>query len=335
MDSPRRSLPSAALLVGPLIFICAISCFSVLMFGSLVDYQHSPLRSNLSSRNNRDLAAAAFALSAPILMEIIIKTANAFSADRKSRKVAEHMRKPLLSSTELFLLISAILSCHITAFLPSDTPNMMNIFHCARRCRSILTAGAINLSFCRHDAKFWSVRSSTAILLLNISSNIVASLHDNISPLYGNKAIKMMSGAAYFIAALIFIVNTFRWFISISPLLLRTIRNGCRLRDKNICADRDSSHDGYYFYPSLYIVATSASYLILTMIFWVYPDWDPRSFDSVFFHNLVITLYLFLIIIISDRVMKHEIIQGLVSELDTFIWMIIAHLHDHDHITLI
>ena len=318
MKSPKRFFPSATLAVIPLIFLGSICCFFALMFGPLVDYRDSPLRLNLSSRNNRDLAAAAFALSIPILMEIIIKTASAFSANRRSRKVEEHMREALLSPAELFLLISAILSCHVTAFLPSETPNLMNIFYCAKRCRTSLMGGGIVISFCRYDAKFWSVRTSTVILFLNISSNIAASLHDNISHLHGNDAIKMMSTVAFYVAMFVFYANTLRWFISITPTLIQMMKICSRPEVNTISGTRDASHAGYYFYPYVYVVATSVTYLVILIVIKIYPELGLHDSNGIAFHNLAITVYLFLIIYISDRVMKYEIIQGLVSQLDTF-----------------
>ena len=243
------------------------------------------------------------------------------------------MREALLSPAELFLLIFAILSCHVTAFLPSDTPNLMNIFYCAKRCRTSLMGGGIVISFCRYDAKFWSVRTSTAVLFLNISSNIVASMHDNISRLHENEEIKVISSVAFYLAMFIFYANTMKWFLSITPTVLRIIKIGCGLEVNTISGTRDTPHTGYYFYPYVYIVATSVTYLILLIVIKIYPELGLHDSNGIAFHNLAITVYLFLIIYIADRTMKYEIIQGLVSQFHAFISTIISYLYDR--ITLI
>ena len=311
---------------GLLILLGGICCFCPLLFGPLIDYEDSPISQSLSSRSNRDLAAAALALSTPILIEIALKTVGSFSSDRKSTKVEKHMREALLSSTELFLLVLGILSCHVTAFLPSDTPNLVNIFYCAKRCRSVLATCAISISCCRYDAKFWSIRTTIATVLAVVSSCAVASMHDNLPALHDIKAIQVICTLIYYLGVSIFYVNSYRWFLTITPILLKMINLDGRSQIDGVTGATDSAMSGYHLYPLLYVVTnflTSAFVMIMNNAF---PRWDTNGSKSMSYHNLLATVYLFLVLYISDKMMKYEIIQGLVSTFSNFIYVTISHV---------
>ena len=313
MACSMKPLPTADVTAGLLILLSGISCFSPLLFGSLIDYRDSPIRQNLASQSNRDLAAAAVALSAPIFIEIALKILGSFSSDQKSAKVEKHMREALLSLTELFLLVLGILSCQVTAFLPSDTPNLVNIFFCAKRCRSVLTGCAITTSFCRYDTKFWSVRSTIATVLTIVFSNSVASMHDNLPVLHGIKEIKITSTVIFYIGLSISYVNAFRWFLSIAPILLRKIKFECRSQLDGVSGEKDALSTGYHLYPLIYVFSTLLMSAVVIIMNKTSPHWDTIGLNSIFYHNLLVTVYLFLVIYISDKMMEYEIIQGLVS----------------------
>ena len=316
-------LPTADVTGGLLILLGGISCFGPLLSGSLIDYGDSSIRQNLGSQSNRDLAAAAVALSAPIFIEIALKAAGTFSVNRKSAKVEKHMGKALLSSMELFLLMLAILSCQVTAFLPSDTPNLMNIFYCARRCRSVLTTCAITVSCCRYDAKYWSVWTTIGTVLTVAFSSAVASMHDNLPVLHEIKEIKIINSVIFCIGLSTFYVNAFRWFHSIAPILLRKIKLDCRSQLDGVSGEKDAVSTGHHLYPLLYVVGTSLTSAFLAIMNIAFPHWNTVGPNSIFYHNLLITVYLFLLIYISDKMMKYEIIQGLVSKFcDFFVVMI-------------
>lgn len=236
------------------------------------------------------------------------------------------MREALLCSTELFLMTSGILSCQITAFLPSDTPNLVNIFHCAKRCRSIMAAGAILLSCCRYNVKYWSVQTTITVALMTIFSNFVASMHDNLPELHENKPIKIISNVIFFCGVFIFYTNFFRWFISIIPTLCKMMQLGCGSRIGDVSRDSDASHTGHLLYPLLYFAATAATAMIILAASKIFPDWDSEGLDSIFYHNLLITTYLFLVIHISERMTKYGIIRGLVSEVCTRIAIRVLHV---------
>ena len=320
-----QPLATADVTAGLLVFLGGISCFCPLLFGPLIDYRDSPVRPNLTSRSNRDLAAAALGLSAPILIEIAWKTVGSSLSDRKSTKVEKHMKKALLSSTELFLLILGMLSCHVTAFLPSDTRNLLNIFYCAKRCRSVLATSAISISCCRYDAKFWSVRTTIATVLTVAASSFVASMHDNLPAVHEIKAIQIFSTVVFYIGVSIFYINSIRWFLSITPILFRMIFD-CRSHIDGVAGETDATTSGYHLHPLLYISATSLSYAIAIIMNNTFLRWDTNGLSSISYHNLLATAYFFLVIHISDKLMKYEIIQGLVSTFSNFIFDTISNM---------
>ena len=333
MVCSKKPLATIDVTVGLLILLGGIICFCPLLFGPLIYLEDSPRRPNLASRSNRDLAAGAVALSAPILVEITLKTVGSFSSDRKSTKVEKHMREALLSSTELFLLILGILSCHVTAFLPSDTPNLVNIFICGKRCRAVLACGTIATSCCRYDAKFWSIRATIATVLTVTFSSAVASMHDNLPGLHEIKEIKIISATLFYIGYFIFSVNSIRWLLSIAPILFKKINCDCRSQIDGVSGETDAVTSGYHLYPLLYVVTTSLTSTIAVIMNGTFQKWEETDSNSISHHNLLITAYLFLVIYISNEMMKYEIIKGLVSAFSEFILDMISHVSCFHHDT--
>ena len=151
-------------------------------------------------------------------------------------------------------------------------------------------------------------------------------MHDNLPELHEIKAIKTICAVVFYIGYFIFYVNSFRWFLSITPILLKKMRLDCRSQVDGVAGETDTATSSYHLYPLLYVVATSLTSAITVIMNKTFPQWDAIGLNSISYHNLLTTAFPFLVIYISEKMTKYEIIQGLVSTYSNFILVPISHV---------
>lgn len=290
-----------------LCFIGGICCFIPLRLDSLTDYADSMRRETLTSSRSRDSAIAASALTLPIFLEIITEIITSVSA--KSEKVEMHVKQALLNTRERFVLACGILSISVTAFLPTDSPHLVNIYLCMNNCRLTFVGGAVIISLCRCDPNFWSQRKTYVALVLLVSSTVTGAFADNWS-CYGKSATWHDIAFMLFMLALaiLFYCNVL-WLFSMFPQLISGIRNYSR----NMQLEGMESLKKFPIFPFLYVLTVTLATIVLVVTRRTYPENERRNADALFYHNLGFNTYLLFIMYISERQTKFEVIQGLVS----------------------
>lgn len=296
-----------------LIFLGGALCLLPLTGNPSIDLSHSDLLNAVPSQRNRDSAVAAFALGLPILGEVIVEMITSISTEGKSEKVKIHLGGQLLNTRERFLMALGILTIPITAFLPEDTVDLVNIYLCLRKCRFIFVGGTIITSLCRYDVAFWTVKKSFSIVVCLVIGSVMGSFSENGS-LRGRRSTHELAGIAYgfFILALcILLYCNARWFLSVIPSLfskqaLKPWRDGVSQKDPQIT-------DAQLLLPLLYVFTTGLVSIIICVIFRVSPEIDAYNSDALFYHHLALIMYVIFLMYLSDRMMKYDVIRGLVS----------------------
>jgi hypothetical protein len=294
------------------ILICCsagVCCFTPLMLPLSENLGESLLKIALRSHQNRDSAVAALALTAPIFMEITTEMILSFLRRNDAKKADIHTEHELLNWQERLLLVCGIITIPIAAFLPSDTTNIVYIYLCLRKCRSMLVAGAIIISLCRYDPKIWTVRITHLILLLVAAGTIVGSFSTTV-----NSASTI--GYGFFMAGIgAFFFCNVRWLSSVLPSLTKamTLSNpsntakGISVLEQSTCDITD------LLLQLAYILTISVISVALITAYYMFPGIGLYSPTAMFYNNLAFVFYLLFIMYISERKMKFKVVQGLVS----------------------
>ena len=291
-----------------------ICCFIPLYFDRQKDSLDSEeIRSHISSQGNRDLAIATVALSVPIFLGIAADKITGIFQEEKSHKVSTHIMKALLTASERSLLIWGALICTATAFLPPDMPHLVNYYSCACRCRSVYFNGALALSLYRLDEGCWSLRTSILTVILSILSNNLAAFIDITEVFAGVEGLRNFTTVLFFTAIALIFIGSLKWLLSISKKFFRrhnNISGGC---NDDISRHRRGSGHSVVF-PLLYVAVTVFIIITLSLLRRLFPNGVSKTFLSSLSYSVITTLYPFLVNSISERMMKHEVIKGLVSD---------------------
>ena len=290
--------------------ICIIGglcCLIPLCFEPLREYDGPYTRVSLTSERYRDLAVAAIALTIPIFLEIITETIasvrSAFSLDKDEIKV----QQALINTPERFMLAGAVLTTSTIALMSDNSENYINTYICASKCRMTFVGGAIAASLCRFDSSYWSVRSTYFMLCLLISSSIMGSFADNM--IRANSTIDYVASALFLSAFAIFSYCNIMWLYSFGPTFYREVTS-------QALSDNSSRRScSALSYQHLYVVIVAVVSLVTIITRKIYPELESLNSSAVFHHNMGVNTYLILLLYISERMMKYEILQGLVSHL--------------------
>lgn len=286
-------------------------CFIPLFTDKLVSFKSSPISRAVLSEKGRDLSIASITLAVPICMGILTDVITSITIRDMSKKIRPHVGRELLTSLERLVMTVAILVVSLPAFLDGNTANFVNIWLCMRRCRLLLVAGSVQVSLCRYDENFFSVKTSCLSLILMSIGSIMGVCGVNIIRLSTIPAILYISGALILLGIVVFLRNCWKWLFFVTPKVLKWAvqRSTSDPITGNSIATECCKH---YIFPSILVASSATASIVLVFISSLYP---AIKFDShsIFYDNLANIFFNVFTMYISDRMMKFELIEGLVS----------------------
>lgn len=297
--------------------ICLIGCtlcFLPALMGQ-IETEDDMLVNALTSNKNRDLAVAVIALSVPVFTEIAADYCTNIFVGPKSKRIKMHVREALLKPSEHLLLTCSILSVPVMAFLPARMDHLVATYLCFTRFRILLVGGLVIISLSRFDKKIWTKEITLLCVCLATVSCVVGSFADNLELVnYGKFADAVM------IAGMgVFCLCSCRWFYISVPIVLRM---KSKIHDVNELINQNSPGvaEQHLVFPLLYIISANVSAIFLAATMRSLPT---LTFDAewFFFNNLAFVVYLIILLTISERMAKYEVLQGLVSGVYCFILM--------------
>ena len=288
--------------------ICIIGglcCLTPLCFKPLREYNGPYTITSLTSERYRDLAVAAISLTIPIFLEIITETIANVRSAFSLNKDEINVQQALINTIERFILAGAVLTTSTIALMSANSENYINTYICASKCRMTFVGGTIAISLCRFDSNYWSVRSTYVLLCLLVSSSIMGSFADNM--IRANSTIDYVASALFMCAFAIFSYCNIMWLYSFGPTLYREVTAQAR-SDSSSRRSRSTLS-----YQHLYVVIVATVSLAIMITRKIYPELESLNSSAVLHHNMGFNSYLILLLYISERMMKYEILQGLVS----------------------
>ena len=311
---------------------CFIGGFCCLLpLCSTRDSADDPLLLVLESVRFRDSSIFALCLTLPVILDLILQAVLAVFVVEKDVRVKVRMKEALLNFRELLVLYCGILTIPISSFFPPHTHILVNFYMCVRRGRTMFVFGAVVTSLCRYERDFWPLARTYCLLFLVFCGTLLGAYADTQNKLQSS-GLREVSVVFYAAAGAVFCYGNVRWLYFALPKLRK--RSAClRSQHSYDTLDSNDSRHSKLVYPLLYATFTTIFGVISVLIARSYPGTEKYSSDAIYWHNLLFLLYFMVVTYLSDKMVKYDVVQGLVSGL--FIPLITSLNHyQYSHINL-
>ena len=298
--------------VSQLIFcvISGVCCLLPLAISPKSDLEGSRLRTSLADQLHRESAVAVLTLIVPLLLDIITDLMSSFFTKARDAEVNEKSKQALFNNMEHLVFLCGAAVIPVTAFIPSSNDKWAYIYISCRLCQLVLTGGAIAISLCRYDEKYWPVRVTYLVLvLLFIASTIGAFTNNYLMENPPSNSVQALQSTSYFIfliAAVILIFCSLRWLWMAVPKMIRQ----CKILYPSN-KERPCSKECLVF-PVIYVTSSIIAPPALILMTNIYSGSLNYDGNALFFHNLTFVLYVLINTYGSMRMTKLEIVRGLV-----------------------
>ena len=316
-------------------FMAGILCLLPLHLQIPSNLELKPLRASLSlSPGFTYCCVSSIALLAPLFLDILFDLAvlagNASSSAQIKKQKSPHteaVKFTFLNIPERLMILVGMMIIPVVAFLPKNTDNLGLIYLCCDNCRQNLVGGAVLLSLSRYDKEYWSVRSTWLSLLFYctglVAGSFVANIYAGENP--PSEFILALDFLCYiFVLApcSLFLFNSFRWLIIAycgvnswkKPL---TCFSCVQLEPESPILDSNRSAD-HKFFPMVYTICGICTVTLLCVL--IGPSPRTENFDptNLLQRSSPYACFLVLISTMSMRMVKFEVVQGLVREHSAF-----------------
>ena len=298
-----------------LCLVGGISCLLPLCWTK--DTSQDPLLPILESVRFRDSSIFALCLTLPVVLDLILQAVLALIVVEKDGRVKVKMKEALLNYRELLVLYCGILTIPISCFFPSHTQLLVSFYVCVRRGRTMFVFGAVVTSLCRYERDFWPLTRTYFLLFLVFCGTLLGAFADALGT-HEPSTLRSTSVAFYAASGALFCYGNVRWLYFALPKLMR--RSAC-VKSQYSYETLDTQNDSRQsksVYPLLYATATTISGLFSVLIARSYPGSEKFSSDAIYWHNLLFLLYFMVVTYLSEKMVKQDVVQGLVSSLNLF-----------------
>lgn len=294
--------------------ICLIGgtgCLIPLAITPLIDYRSSQLHAALISERFKDSSIFTMTFALPVLFDIISEVFQSLLMTKPRNKAKMKVKDALLNTRERFVLFCGMVTIPIVSFMPVHTQNLANIYLCMKRCRSMLVFGSVVTSLCRYNKKLWTVKKSYCMLLLIFVATFSGSLADNTSLQSVIPVAHNFSLLLYLVVGCIFFFYNGKWLCSFAPTVLKWLfSKSIKDAEEPLEGHRDDRKNSIF--PLVYATVTTIISIASMAIARSYTGDRRYCEEDLFYQNLIIVLYLLVLMYISERMLKYEVVQGLV-----------------------
>ena len=313
-------------------FLCGVSSLLPIILQFPSNLEKSLLRSSLSTSHEfTNICVATIALVIPLSFDLFLDLLTisldaSRSAHRKkiNRAAKETPSFNFLNKAERFLILLGFITISLVGFLSKSTHNLALIYICCNKCQFILTGGAIAISLCRYDKEYWSVRT-TLISLFLFGFGLAGSPYiDNIYA--GEDPVSfptlVMDNFIYYLSVapcLLFLFNCFRWLIvayfkATSWRRILMCSSDVRLQSPDaLQTSHGTNAQDHTFFPMVYTFCSVAITVMILAIAASSARLDQYDTMNLLENTVPFLLFIILITTLSMRVVKFEVVQGLVS----------------------
>ena len=309
-----------------LCFLGGLACYLPLIVGVISNLEDTTLRRSLSSGYYfRDSSLASLTLAIPILIDILLDLTTSIT---KKRGMAHNCSTApcCLNNIEKFLLLGGIISVPMTAFLPYDVQDLGLIYFCSKKYQTVVVTGVVMISLCRNSPKFWSV-TNTIIFLVVLSTATSSSVFFRNNTLknphdLGNVKLELVCTAFQWAPILFLIFCNVRWLII--PSKFASGRKHSTSSD-GIITDKDRQYESHLYFTTVWVLTTIVGMVYLMVMTGIYFTDDKFDEEALLVNNLIFLSFELSITVFLMRIVKSDVVQGLVSCPQIFSYFFLFH----------
>ena len=309
--------------------LSGLSCLLPIALRLPSNLEKSPLRDSLSSSPQFTYTCvASIALVIPlyfdILLDFIYGSSHATSTRQKENLQKDSITFTFLNVPEKLLILMGMTILPLVALLPPDTQNLALIYVCCTKCQQNLMGGSILLSLSRYNKEFWSVKSTLLSLVVYSFGLIGSAFLNNIylaetPPPPSIVLIDNLAFVCIVIPCLVFVLNSGRWVI-IVYCRAHTWKNilMCTSKTQLLPEPQPTIHGSqtsdHTFYPMVYTLFGMTLVLMLCIIYGTSGRFENYTKNNLLQANIPFLVFIVAISTLSMRMVKSEVVQGLVSD---------------------
>ena len=297
------------------LMICILSgvcCLLPLVILPESNIESSVLRASLPARLHRDSAIAVLTLIIPLLLDIITDMLTSLFAKANDTEVRKNSEQVIFNNMEHLVFLCGTAIIPVTAFISEENNRWAYIYISCRQCQLVLTGGAITISLCRYNQEYWPVRMTYFVLVLLLIASTMGAFTNNYltkDPLsYAVKTLQTTSYCIFIVAAATFTFYSLRWLRMTIPKVINQCPFLCPYRDANVPRPKEC-----FLFSAIYVTTSIIAAPSLVLISDLYSGSLNYGVNALFFHNLAFIIYILINTYGSMRMMKYEIVKGLVS----------------------
>ena len=313
-------------------FSCGVTSLLPIILKFPSNLEKKPLRSALSmSPEFTYCCVATMALVIPLFFDLLLDLLTmaidaSRSVHKKKLKPAAKEMSPFnfLNINERFLLLLGFIMLPLVAFLPKNTDNLALIYICCNKCQLNWVGGTVAISLCRYDKEYWTVRS-TILSLVSFGIGLAGSPYiDNVyaaeDPVsLSTSLIDTMTSILSILPCLVFFFNSSRWFvvvylkaISWKSILMcsSNVPQPTAIESHSRIIGSESDHT---FFPMVYTCISTITWMLIFAICGTSSRIDQFNGINLVQSTVPFLVFIVLITTLSMRLVKYEVVQGLVS----------------------
>ena len=306
-------------------YISGLCCFLPLFLGIESNLEDRPVRESICSSLEFSYSCiASIALVIPLLIDILFDIRNSFDQSptavkkRLKSRSSGSERFYFLNISERILILLGVAILPTLVFVPKSTSNLALIYVCCCKCQQNWVGGTVAISLRRYDKEYFS-NSFAFFSLANFGFGLITSAFvDNIYTIKPvPQSIYLLDMIAYvscLLPCLLFICNSFRWILLVhcgaskwdNVLFFYTKFRPTRNPD-------ESSAPDHTFFPMVYTFCGTVVILLLVVLVSISPRIEDYTKSNLLLNNIPFLVFVLLVSILSMRMVKFEVVQGLVS----------------------
>ena len=309
-------------------FLCGLMCLLPVCLQMSSNIELKPLRHSLSdSQWFTYCCVASISLSVPLFLDIILDLVVMFvgvTSSVKIKKQKDAVGFTFLNIPERLLILIGMTVVPIVGFLPDTTVNLALIYLCCNNCRLTLVGGVMLLSLSRYDKDYWSVRTTWFSLLFYSTGLVSGSFISNIYAAESTptQAILILDSCTYFLTlvpSLLFIINSLRWliiaYLGMNPwqMLMNCLSDEQHLADLVVLKVKDARD--HKFFPMVYVIIGVIIVIFIAALLASAPRVENYDPISLALNSAPYVCFLIAVSTLSMRMVKFEVVQGLVSNI--------------------
>ena len=306
--------------------LAGLCCFMIIYVDTPSNLEKRPLRESLeTSVEFTYSSAASIALVIPLLIDLLLDVFTKLTETPSiaSKKPPEESSKfNFLNIYERILILAGVSIVPMVAFIPKTLHNLGLLYVCCSKCQQLWVGGTIVLSLCRYDKEYWSTKSTLASLFMVSVGLIGSPLIDNIYAAHPNpgQAVVLIDLGTYILVmfpCFIFMMNSVRWLILVywranSWKSFLMCRSKHQIEEPAVpTAENDTVN--HTFFPMVYTMIGTTVVLLLCLLAAATARVENYSGLNLLQSNGPFMLFIVLISTLSMRMVKFEVVQGLVS----------------------